>query len=98
VLIAQVKGNQPSLLGAVRSLCLEQAPQDRIETRDRHRGRQELRTVEVFPLRPEVLDPAWQDLLNGVIRVTRERIDRCSKTGLWKSQTDETAYYVTAEP
>jgi hypothetical protein len=98
VLIAQVKGNQPSLLGAVRSLCLEQAPHDRIETRDRHRGRQELRTVEVFPLRPEVLDPAWQDLLNGVIRVTRERIDRCSKTGLWKSQTDETAYYVTAEP
>jgi hypothetical protein len=91
VLIAQVKGNQPGVLDAVRTLCAETTPEDRIQTRDRQRGRQEIRAVEVFTLTDGALDPEWQALLTTVIRVRRERMDRSSRTGLWTSRADEVA-------
>jgi hypothetical protein len=63
VFIGQVKGNQPGLLDAVRSLCQTAIPNERIQSKDRHRGRREIRTVEIFPLpeaalaRPITLSP-----------------------------------------
>ena len=74
------------------------APADSVQTCDRHRGRQEIRTVEVFPLPDTALDPEWQALLNTIVRVRRERMDRSSRSGLWSSRNDETAYYVCSDP
>lgn len=97
-LIAQVKGNQPILFDEVRTLCETATPKDRVETKDRHRGRQEIRTVEVFALPKNAVNPDWQGLLSTVIRVHRERMDRSSRTGLWSSRDDEVAYYVSSTP
>lgn len=96
VLLAQLKGNQPGLLSAVRALCDGTAPTDRIQTKDRHRGRQEIRTVEVFPLPDTALGPDWQGLLTTVIRVRRERMDRSSRSGLWRA--DEVTFHVSSAP
>lgn len=98
VLIAQLKGNQPGLLGAVRALCNGATPSDRIQTKEHHRGRQEIRTVEVFPLPDNALDPDWQRLLTTIIRVRRERMDRSSRSGLWTSRADEVAFHVSGAP
>jgi hypothetical protein len=96
--VAQLKGNQPGLLEAVRTLCDGAVPTEAVATRDRHRGRQEIRTVEVFALPEKALDPDWQALLTSVIRVCRERMDRLSRTGLWTARADEVAFYVSAAP
>jgi len=93
-----VKGNQPGLLAAVRALCDSAAPIHGVATKDRHRGRQEIRTVETFALPENALDPDWQGLLTTVIRVQRERMDRSSRSGLWISRADETAFYVSSAP
>ncbi|MCW2240948.1 hypothetical protein M2351_005587 [Azospirillum canadense] len=98
ILIAQVKGNQPGLLTAVRALCDSVAPTDGVATRDRHRGRQEIRTVEIFASPENALDPDWQGLLTTIIRVRRERMDRSSRSGLWASPADETAFHVSSAP
>ena len=97
-LIAQLKGNQPSLLNAVQALCQGAAPTDHFESKEQHRGRQEIRTVDIFPLAENALDPEWQGLLTTVIRVQRERMDRSSRSGLWKSRNDEVAFYLSSAP
>ena len=98
VLIGQVKGNQPGLLAAVRTLCDTTRPAESVQTKDRHRGRQEIRTVEVFPLPENTLDPEWQALLTTVVRIRRERMDRSSRSGLWKVRADEVAFHVINAP
>lgn len=98
VLIAQVKGNQPGLLSAVRALCDGATPSDRIQTKERHRGRQEIRTVEVFPLPDTALGPDWQGLLTTIIRAQRQRMDRSSRSGLWTVRADEVAFHVSGAP
>lgn len=79
-------------------LCDRAVPTEALATKDRHRGRQEIRTVEVFSLPEKTLDPDWQPLLTTVIRVRRERMDRSSRTGLWTSRADQVAFYVSAAP
>ena len=96
--MAQLKGNQPSLLKAAQTLCQGATPLDRVQSKELQRGRQEIRTVEVFPLPENALEPEWQGLLTTVIRVQRERLDRCSRSGLWTARTDEVAFYLSSEP
>lgn len=98
VFIAQVKGNQTGLLKAVQSVCEAAPVADRIQTRDRRRGRQEIRTVEIFPLSQDVIDPDRRGLVTTVIRVRRERMDRSSRSGLWTARADEAAFYVSSAP
>lgn len=98
VFIAQVKGNQTGLFKAVQSVCEAAPVADRIQTKDRRRGRQEIRTVEIFPLSQDVIDPDWRALLTTVIRVRRERMDRSSRSGLWTARADEAAFYVSSAP
>ncbi len=98
VFIAQVKGNQTGLLKAVQSVCEAAPVADRIQTKDRRRGRQEIRTVEIFPLSQDVIDPDWRGLVTTVIRVRRERMDRSSRSGLWTARADEAAFYVSSAP
>jgi predicted transposase YbfD/YdcC len=93
-LIAQLKAHQPTLLQTVTDLCQAAEPAEAVATKDRHRGRQEIRLYEVFPLPPDSLDPEWQGLVGAVVRVTRERMDFSAKTGLWKPSADQTAYYL----
>jgi hypothetical protein len=93
-LIAQLKANQPTLLQTVTDLCQAAEPAEAVATKDRHRGRQEIRLYEVFPLPPDRLEPEWQGLVGAVVRVTRERMAFSPKTGLWTSSADQTAYYL----
>lgn len=97
-LIAQVKGNQPGLLHAIRALCQTALPAERIQTKDCHRGRQEIRTVETFAIPKGTLEPEWQALLTSIIRVSRERMDRSSRSGLWTARNDEVAFHVSGAP
>jgi hypothetical protein len=96
VFIAQVKGNQTGLLKAVQSVCEAAPVADRIQTKDRRRGRQEIRTVEIFPLSQDVIDPDWRELVTIAIRVRRERMDRSSRSGMWTARADEAAFYVSS--
>lgn len=98
ILIAQVKGNQPGLLNTIRALCETAPPAERVQTTDRHRGRQEIRTTETFAIPKEALEPEWQPLLTSIIRVSRERIDRSSRSGLWTPRNDEVAFHVSSAP
>jgi hypothetical protein len=93
-LIAQLKANQPTLLHAVADLCHKAQPVEAVATKDRHRGRQEIRLYEVFALNTDTLDPEWQGLLACAVRVTRERLDYSPKTGLWTQGADQTAFYI----
>jgi predicted transposase YbfD/YdcC len=98
VFIGQVKDNQPGLLKAVQSMCEAAIPAQSIQTKDRRRRRQEIRTVEIFLLSQGVNDPDWQALVTTVIRVRRERMDRSSRSGLWTARADEVAFYVSSAP
>ncbi len=97
-LIAQVKGNQPSLLHVIRAVCETAPPAECFQTTDRHRGRQEIRTTETFAIPKGALEPEWQALLTSIIRVSRERIDRSSRSGLWNPRNDEVAFHVSSAP
>jgi hypothetical protein len=80
------------LLQTVTDLCHSVEPVDAVVTQDRHRGRQEIRLYEVFPLDANTLDPEWQGLLACAVRVTRERLAVSPKTGLWTHGADQTAF------
>jgi predicted transposase YbfD/YdcC len=97
VLIAQLKANQPTLLHAVADLCHKAQPVEAVATKDRHRGRQEIRLYEVFPLDADTINPEWQGLLACAVRVTRERLDFSPKTGLWTQGADQTAFYLCSQ-
>ena len=79
-------------------MCKAAVPAECIQTKDRRRGRQEIRTVEIFPLSQGAIDPEWQALLTTVIRVRRERMDRSSRSGLWAARADEVAFHVSSAP
>ena len=90
--MVRVKGNQPTLLAAIESLCAQQAPVDRHETVDRARhGRQEHRRVEVFEVARH-LGAEWQPWIASVARIARLTWCKDSRSGLWKAR-EEGAYY-----
>ena len=93
-LIAQVKANQPTLLGDVQRLCDEHEPIDRHETTDTARARHETRHIEVFDAGAYFHDTEWAPFIAAVIRVQRRRLVRNTATGLW-NLASETSYHVS---
>ena len=94
-LIAQVKGNQPTLHDAFQALCASSSPADRAETIDKHaHGRQEHRLVETFDIPAETLDADWDSLIVTVVRVSRLTWHKDTKSGFWH-KTDEISLYAS---
>lgn len=92
-LLAQVKGNQPNLLEALRDIAASQSPVDTFRTVDRKRhGRQEHRDVDTFDLAGH-LGSDWNGLIVSAARVTRLTWHKDTKSGLWHA-TDEISFYV----
>lgn len=92
-LIAQVKGNQPTLLEDLTAVCASQAPVDRHETVDRKRhGREEYRRVETFTVDPKSLNPDWDGLIVAVARVSRRFWIKDTKSGLWHLAAETSLY------
>jgi predicted transposase YbfD/YdcC len=96
-LLAQVKGNQPGLLEALRRLAAEEPHADRHQTVDRKRhGRQEHRDIETFDLTNR-LGPDWDGLITTTARITRLTWHKDTKSGLWH-KTEEVSFYVSQIP
>jgi len=77
--LIQVKGNQPTLFRAITALVESQPALSTQAQQERSRGRDERRTVMVFPAPPELTED-WKDL-QRVIHVTRQ-VTRNEKTTL----------------
>lgn len=92
-LLAQLKGNQPNLLEAVRGIAAGQSPVDTCRTVDHNRhGRQEHRDIETFDLAGQ-LSTDWSGLIVSAARVTRLTWHKDTKSGLWHA-TEEVSFYV----
>lgn len=82
------------MLADVERLCRDNAPSGRHESLDdKARCRHEIRVTEVFPVGNAWKGSTWHGLIDSVIRVRRDRLERNTRTGLWKASS-ETAYYV----
>ena len=68
--LVKVKNNQKNLFKAIENQCRTQEPLKVYQEKDRTRGREVHRRVEVFSL-PVEIDPKWQSA-NCVIKVTRQ--------------------------
>ena len=93
--LVQVKENQPALLQRLRQLAEAATVQDQFRSRDNGRGRQEIRFVETFDIGERLADTDWHGSLKTAIGVTRDRLVRNTKTGMWDASS-EVAYYVTS--
>jgi predicted transposase YbfD/YdcC len=92
--VAQVKGNQPTLLHTLEDLTEARAPIDQCEIKDKiAHGRQERRRVETFNVAGH-LGPDWNELGVTVARVTRLTWHKNAESGMWKS-TNDTALYLS---
>lgn len=76
----------------LRQLAETCSVQDQCSSRDRARGRQEDRLVETFAVTDGLADTDWHGCLATLVRVTRDRLVRDTKTGLWR-ESSEVAYY-----
>ncbi len=91
-MLVQVKENQSALLRRLRQLAETAPVQDQCSSRERARGRQEDRLVETFAIADCLADTDWHRSLRIAVRVTRDRLVRSTKTGLWQASS-EVAYY-----
>ena len=94
-LLVQVKNNQAWLLDRVQRLTKTATRAGRHDSRDYGRSRQDERTVETFALGEALAGSGWHPFLRTAIRVTRRRLKRNPKSGLWHS-SEEVAYYVSS--
>jgi predicted transposase YbfD/YdcC len=91
--LAQVKGNQPTLLHTLEDLTHARTPTDRCEVKDKiAHGRQERRRVETFNV-AGCLGSGWDELVVTAARVTRLTWHKDTKDGLWTA-TNDTAIYL----
>ncbi len=95
-MLVQVKENQSALLRRLRQLAETAPVQDQCSSRERARGRQEDRLVETFAIADCLAGTDWHRSLQTVVRVTRDRLVRNTKTGLWQ-ESSEIAYYVSTD-
>ena len=99
-LIAQVKGNQPTLLAAVQQADATAEPLSQACQFDHERSRIERRAVKVFAAAPLLaaspVETDWSALIKAVIQVHRQTDCFDTRTGAWKLRT-ETAYYIATE-
>lgn len=79
----------------LRQLAEAATVQDQFRSCDNGRGRQEIRFVETFDIGDRLADTDWHGSVNTAIRVTRDRLVRNTKTGMWDASS-EVAYYVTS--
>jgi predicted transposase YbfD/YdcC len=93
--IIQLKDNQPTLMQNAETACASQHPTSNDISTTKARNRRETRTVDVFSATRAVVDTEWKALIKGIIRVTRDVLQRSAKTGLWSS-TFEVAYYLAS--
>jgi len=77
--LVQVKANQASLHRQAQALARQQSPTDQVETRERGRGRREVRRVRLFRVEPEAL-AGWP----GVRRLVL--VER------WRTEKGETSH------
>ena len=91
--LAQVKGNQPTLLRTLEDLTSARPPIDQCDIKDKiAHGRQERRRVETFDVAGR-LGPDWNELAVTAARVTRLTWHKNAQNGMWKP-TDDTALYL----
>ena len=91
--LAQVKGNQPTLLHTLEDIAASRPPADHCETKDKiAHGRQERRLVETFDVAGR-LGSDWDGLVATAARVTRLTWRKDAKDGMWR-RTDDTAFYL----
>lgn len=99
-IIAQVKGNQPTLLDAVQHADAQAEPLSQARQFDHARNRIERREVKVFAAAPLLaassVETDWSALIKAVIQVYRNTDCFDTRTGTWKMRT-ETAYYIATE-
>ena len=93
--LVQVKENQPALLQQLRNLTETAPVQDQSYSRDDGHGRLEERLVETFDIGDLLTDTDWHQSLKIVIRTSRVRLLRNTKTGLW-DESSEVAYYAAS--
>ena len=88
----QVKGNQKNLLRHCKKIAAASSPFEQYLSNDRGHGRIEKRITQVFPYKP-IKNHQWDDTIEIVIRVSRERscFDTKTKTHIPSS---EESYYV----
>jgi predicted transposase YbfD/YdcC len=90
--LAQVKGNQPTLLHSLEDLADHRPPIDRCEVKDKiAHGRQERRRVETFDIAGS-LGPDWDELVVTAARVTRLTWHKDTTDGMWTASTDSAIY------
>jgi predicted transposase YbfD/YdcC len=91
-LLAQVKGNQPTLLHTLEDLTDTRTPTDRCEVKDKiAHGRQERRRVETFDV-AGCLGPDWNELVVTAARLTRLTWHKNTKDGMWRASNDSAIY------
>jgi predicted transposase YbfD/YdcC len=99
-IMAQVKGNQPTLLDAVQHAGAQAEPLSQARQVDHARNRIERREVKVFAAAPLLatspVETDWSALIKAVIQVHRNTDCFDTRTGTWKLRT-ETAYYIATE-
>jgi predicted transposase YbfD/YdcC len=90
--IAQVKGNQPTLRQTLEDIVADAPPVDQCEVKDKiAHGRQERRRVETFDVTGR-LGSDWNGLAVMAARVTRFTWHKDAKDGMWMPTTDTTFY------
>jgi predicted transposase YbfD/YdcC len=90
--LAQVKGNQPTLLHALEDLTDTRTPTDRCEVKDKiAHGRQERRRVETFEI-AGCLGPEWDELVVTAARVTRLTWHKDTTDAMWTASNDSAIY------
>ena len=93
-LIVQLKANQKSLCGQVKSGCTKGSPATTFQSVDQHkRNRHETRTTSVFDACGIIADPDWKNAVAAIIRVERIVQNFQPATGLWK-RSSEISYYL----
>jgi predicted transposase YbfD/YdcC len=91
-LLAQVKGNQPTLLHTLEDLTDTRTPTDCCEIKDKvAHGRQERRRVETFDV-AGCLGPDWDELAVTAARVTRLTWHKDTADGTWTASSDSAIY------
>ena len=73
--------------------CVCQHPTSSDTSSTKARNRCETRTVDVFSATRAVANTEWNQLIKGIVRVSRVVLHRSAKSGLWSS-TSEVAFYL----
>lgn len=91
--LVQVKGNQPTLLGACEGLADYCAAAQTDVQHDKGHGRIETRTVRTYDVPANWFEDDWQALVSQVVSVSRT-VERKSVGGAWE-RSSETAWWIS---